>query len=449
MRIIIIVPNTKFSGKALYSEYPLGAGYVGTALEDHGHSVTIIDQAPEGFSDEEVVEYIYNEKADCILFSMVTSTYTRGLNILNLLKKNNPHIMTIAGGVHPTLFPKQTLQDGFSFVNLGEGELSTPQLINAYFSGNDYKNINGICYYDENTKNIIINNQQSPVPFNIVVNRNLYNLSLYKYHTVMFSRGCPYGCRFCCDIFRSLGKQYIRSTTKECIEKELDYINRLGGDIFFADDIFMEHKKNLDFFYKLYVDKRYSFGWVAQMRADTVSEDRVAAMAECGCKRIYIGCEAGSDNILYTAGKRTTSTAIEKAVKILHKYKIPVKTGWIYGLPGSINEQYKSIDLMLKTMPQSISIHQLIPFPGTYFFNNRYKFGITIDNPYNFDLYAYSGINYSIQYSYLPPKELEKLFIYTENKLQEAGYISSDKATKKDRYVYTTPINIKPIEVFR
>lgn len=446
MNVSIIIPSQNNSYRQNYNEYPLGAGYIGTSLKEAGFKVNILDQTAENLSNNEVVAKIISSDCQWALFSIVSSTYSNAINLLKLLQKRNSEIKTVAGGVHPSIFPERTLMDGFDFVIKGEGEMSLPLLLSNHLKIHKIQ-IPGLYFKDSTS--IKSYKQGLPVPLDRPVDRSLYNLELYSHHTVCFSRGCLYGCKFCCDIFRNSGKTFIRSTSPECIENELIEIDKLGGNVFFADDIFMQYDKNLNLFTDIYQSNNLKFKWTAQLRADMVSDSRVGKMVKNGCQRIYIGCEAGSDEILRNAGKGIKAHQISTAIDIIRKNGITVKTGWIYGLPGSLDEQYKSINLMLASRPNYISIHMLIPFPGTYFFRFREKYGIFIDDPFNFDVYSYSGLNPAIKYAYLPADKLLRLFHDTEKVLQENGYVPSDKARHDSKYIYATPLQFNPINVFQ
>ena len=101
------------------------------------------------------------------------------------------------------------------------------------------------------------------------------------------------------------------------------------------------------------------------MRADRVDPAVAEAMRAAECQRIYFGVESGSDRILRAAKKGMTTAQIRRGIRAALDAGLRVKTGWIYGLPGSLEEQYESIPFMLDLRPHEISIHQLIPFPGT------------------------------------------------------------------------------------
>jgi len=87
-------------------------------------------------------------------------------------------------------------------------------------------------------------------------------------------------------------------------------------------------------------------------------------MAQAGCQRVYFGVESGSDLLLRNAKKGMTIAQLRRGLRAAMDAGLRVKTGWIYGLPGPLEEQYASIAAMLEIHPHEISIHQLIPFPG-------------------------------------------------------------------------------------
>ncbi len=185
------------------------------------------------------------------------------------------------------------------------------------------------------------------------------------------------------------------------------------------------------------------------MRADTIDGPVAHAMREANCKRIYFGIESGSNEILSAANKRMTTEQMLAGTTFAKQAGIRVKTGWIYGLPGELKEQRKSIDFMLRMRPHEISIHQLIPFPGTPYYNEPRKYGIRIKDPKNFESFCYGGVSDNISYDYLSSTEMQNLLEETAQALEAEGYVSSDVAQASDEFVYTTPLNANSMTVFR
>ena len=144
-----------------------------------------------------------------------------------------------------------------------------------------------------------------------------------------------------------------------------------------------------------------------------------------------------------------TTDQIRRGVCAAKEAGLRVKTGWIYGLPGPIEEQYRSIDFMLELRPHEISIHQLIPFPGTVYYSDAARFGIRIRDPKAFESFCYGGLDGDIRFDYLNQAQLVQLLEDTSVALEAAGYISSDQATPGAEYIYTTPLSRNSMNVFR
>src|SRR5208282_5863569 len=142
---------------------------------------------------------------------------------------------------------------------------------------------------------------------------------------------------------------------------------------------------------------------------DSVDRAVAGAMRAAGCQRIYFGVESGSDRILREAKKGMTAAQIRRGIRAAMAAGLRVKTGWIYGLPGTLQEQYESIPFMLDLRPHEISIHQLIPFPGTIYYREPARFGIRIANPKAFESFCYGGLDGEIQFDYLSHGQLRQL----------------------------------------
>jgi anaerobic magnesium-protoporphyrin IX monomethyl ester cyclase len=154
---------------------------------------------------------------------------------------------------------------------------------------------------------------------------------------------------------------------------EMEHLRDTYGarEIFFADDIFLLRKHDILEFCKAYAARRVGVKWIGQMRADRVDTKVAEAMRAAECQRIYFGVESGSDRILRDAQKGMTTAQIRRGIRAAFDAGLRVKTGWIYGLPGTLEDQYESIPFMLDLRPHEISIHQLIPFPGTIYYTTQ------------------------------------------------------------------------------
>jgi radical SAM superfamily enzyme YgiQ (UPF0313 family) len=284
-----------------------------------------------------------------------------------------------------------------------------------------------------------------------IVDRNLYNLPKYTHHSMLASRGCPHHCAFCCNYTGTVRADGVGIRQHLRVIAEMEHLRDAheAKEIFFADDIFLLRKHDILEFCKANVERKVGVKWIGQMRADRVDVTIAEAMRAANCQRIYFGVESGSDTILKAAQKGMTTAQLRKGIGAAKDAGLRVKTGWIYGLPGTLDEQYESIQFMLDMRPHEISIHQLIPFPGTVYYNDPSRFGIRIANPKSFESFCYGGLDGDIQFDYLSHEQLRQLLEDTASALEDAGYVSSDMAKPGEEYIYTTPLSRNSMNVFK
>ena len=452
MRVQFVIPRSH-NPKQTYREYPLGAGFLGTILKGQGHEVRILDQNAEGVDDAAVLRQIADFAPQVVAFSIITPNYPVARRQIDEIGRRWPDTKVIAGGVHASLFPEHLLTDGADVVVLGEGEPVIAELVRRLEEHGNLDELNGLAFRDANGR--VVRTQRQPCDVAIdelpIIDRTLYNLPCYTHHSMLASRGCPYHCAFCCNFTGTVRADSVAVRQPERVIDEMLHLRDRfdASEIFFADDMFLIRKKEILAFCASYMARKVGIRWIAQMRADRIDQAVAEAMAGAGCQRIYFGVESGSEAILKNAGKGMSKEQIRQGIHAALAAGLRVKTGWIYGLPGTIEEQYDSIRFMLELRPHEISIHQLIPFPGTIYYSEPQRFGIRIADPLAFESFCYGGLEGDVRFDYLSQAQLVRLLEDTGRALEEAGYVSSDRAAAGSPYVYTTPLSKNSMNVFR
>jgi radical SAM superfamily enzyme YgiQ (UPF0313 family) len=437
----------------MYREYPLGIGFLGTLLKQNGHEVRVFDQNVEGLSDEGLFKLVAEFQPEIAGFSVITPNYPVARQQISKLKQLHPDVWVLAGGIHATLFPDDLMADGADVVVLGEGEPVILELVSSLAEGRDLGGLPGLLFRAATGEVIRTagHSQTSTLDDLPVVDRSLYNLPKYTHHSMLASRGCPHHCAFCCNYTGTVRNDGVAIRQHLRVIAEMEHLrdNYDAREIFFADDIFLLRKHDILEFCKANAERRVGVKWIGQMRADRVDTTVAEAMRAANCQRIYFGVESGSDRILRDAQKGMTTAQIRRGIRAAFDAGLRVKTGWIYGLPGTLEDQYESIPFMLDLRPHEISIHQLIPFPGTIYYSDAARFGIRIADPKAFESFCYGGLDGDIQFDYLSHDQLRQLLEDTADALEAAGYVSSDKAGPGAEYIYTTPLSRNSMNVFR
>jgi len=452
MRVLFAAARS-YNPKQMYREYPLGIGFLGTVLKQNGHDIRIFDQNVEGIEDSHFFKALTEFQPQVVGFSVITPNYPVARRQMRELRQRFPDIRIIAGGIHASLFPEDLVVDGADAVVLGEGESLIEELVCRLGDGRDLSDLQGVVFRNGDGQFIRTQgwsqiSQLDTLPF---VDRGLYNLPRYTHHSMLASRGCPHHCAFCCNYTGTIRNDGVAIRWHEKVIDEMQHLRDTFGarEIFFADDIFLLRKQDIRQFCQACAARDLGVTWIGQMRADRVDDGIAAGMAQAGCQRIYFGVESGSEQILRAAKKGMTKDQIRRGIASAIKAGMRVKTGWIYGLPGSPDEQYESVDFMLELRPHEISIHQLIPFPGTVYYSDAARFGIRIANPKSFESFCYGGLDGDIRFDYLTHSQLVQLLEDTASALETAGYVSSDDASAQSEYIYTTPLSRNSMNVFR
>lgn len=207
MDILLINPKT---GTEKYStpQTPLNLLCLASVLEQEDISCKLIDM-PVIKSDEETL--IRSDIKNCIYVGISAMTGTQilnGIKISKIIREYEPDIPIIWGGVHPTLFPEQTIQNYYiDYVVRGEGEYTLAELIKTLDNSNELKEVKGITYMRDG--NIIstpdrgfCNMEELHMPawdmINVEDYAKPYNyLNAKRVLPIHASRGCPYSCGFC------------------------------------------------------------------------------------------------------------------------------------------------------------------------------------------------------------------------------------------------------------
>jgi len=400
---------------------PLGIAYIAAVLEKEGFDGSILDSYALGLSWKQIENAIIKRKPTVVGVACTTTTFSEALQIIKIVKKNNPKILTIIGGPHVTAVPKETLKrhKEIDVVVIGEGEYTFLDVVKRLEKGQrDFKNVLGIAYREKGK--IVINKLRKPIenidsfPFPV---RHLLPVDRYKppakfpikkpFMTVMSSRGCPNLCTFCSS--KIIFGVTIRQRSAENVLQEIKEIVKKYGikEITFVDDTFTINRKRLIAICKGM--KELGVMWTCSARVNTVDEEVLKIMKNSGCKLIEYGVESGSQRILKNIKKGITVEQAIKAVKWTKNAKIMVCTAFMIGNPGENKKTIrKTIKLAKKLDPDMMQLSILTPYPGTEVYDIVKKKGELLK-----DFEEYESPKYFapvIKLGDLSPQDLSKIW---------------------------------------
>ncbi len=365
---------------------PLGLLYIATILKNSGFEVKILDCVPMRIGYPELKKEIAKFSPYMVGITTYTMSMHDVLLSVNITKEINPNIITVLGGHHPTLYPKESLRyKNVDYIVHGEGEEVMLELLEALennASPEELVKIKGLGLFRNNKeylnpiKAYVKDLDTLPIPDRSFLPSDIYISIVGKNKmlaTVMSSRGCPFKCTFCF----TPNKSY-RSRSNENIIEEIKYLTELGfKEVFFFDDLFALQSKKVVEFAKDLQKHNIKIDWSFRGRIGSITQELVTEVKKSGLHRIQFGIESGMDKTLKRIKKGNTTQEIRTVIKMCKKAGIQTIGNFIIGLP---DETKDDIERTLK-FSRSISLTYaqysiLMPFPFTAIYNEALREGI-------------------------------------------------------------------------
>ena len=374
MKVLFIYTNINGFHEDLYS-FGLASIVSMTGAKGHDASVIIVKKKSEY---SKILDAIYEFKPEIVGFSSVSSQFEFIKEIAALIKAKAPGVITVCGGVHPTISPGCLAETGFlDGVFVGESENSFIEFLNKVENGREYKDTDNFAYTENNKlvvnklKPLIADLNSLPYP-----DRKIYpfrdNLRAVGFASFFFSRGCPYLCAYCSNHaiakVYDLPRNYTRYRSPESSIREIE--QTLGefcvDRIYIGDDIFGLNRAWRKEFCKMY-KKRIKVKFACLLRADIVDKEYAQLLSDAGCYQVSIGIESGNEHVRNDImNRRMSNEQIIKAFEMLHKYGMRTNAINIIGTPGETEEMmWDTIRLNRRVKPAVSGVNIFYPYKGT------------------------------------------------------------------------------------
>lgn len=339
--------------KSIAAFPPLSVLYLAAVLEEAGVEVSVLDQPSLGLTVAETVRWVEKEKPDILGFSTLTSSGQTAISISNKVKERNPNIVTVLGNHHATFNAERILRKYHSIdiVVRGEGEKTIIELVNSLKTTKDIKEVRGISFRKNNTiistpdQQLIEDLDSLPFPNRKLIDVKYHcviagaNVAPKKFTSIVTSRGCVYGCRFCS--CTELARNKWRARAVESTLEELSFLASEGyKQLIIVDDAFTINPRRVVEICKGIRKEKLDLEWICEGRVDNFSYDMAREMVQAGCKVLYFGIESANERILRYYNKRITPAQSETAVKTAKKAGMDVVAGsFIVGAPDETKEE--------------------------------------------------------------------------------------------------------------
>lgn len=413
-------PWYRFMGQG-FNEIPLGLCCLSSSLKQDGHTVGILNcdisarfaagpekiftlygrykKEFERFGDP-IWGWIRNEiesfAPDYLGINAKTATVKSALKVADIAKSVDPKICVVAGGSHATLMPERmAAMPNIDYVVRGEGERTLSALIAAR-ERKALPGIPGLVYSDNGAvidggpRELIRDIDALPFPDReSLLHREQYGR--YGFGIIITSRGCPFQCSYCAA--KKMWPGPVRYRSPRHVIEEIKHVKSAFGTRYFnfRDDTFTLRKERVLEICGRIREEKLGIVWRCDTRADTLDEEVVRTMRESGCVQASVGIESGSDRILKLVKKGETTRDIERGIRLLRKYSIPVSAFIMVGFPGETKDEALSTLRFAEALDvDTLVLSVVTPYPGTEIYELFRQHGIVKDVEDYSDFYHHS-----------------------------------------------------------
>jgi anaerobic magnesium-protoporphyrin IX monomethyl ester cyclase len=408
MKVLLInPPQTFYTGSEQPAgNLPIGLMYIAAVLKKADHMVEILDafMADCAFQEngetinvgmpfEQIKHEIEQRKPDIVgIAGPFTCQIGNAIKISNLVKQVNQNTLTVVGGPHVTLVPKEFLEEAtdVDIAVMGEGEYAILEVTEAFEGKKQLNQILGIAFRQDGkitvnpTRPFMEHLDELPYPAYDLVDMEQY-LSPKKIGyrsfqaraiSMITSRGCPFNCCFCA-VHLHMG-QGFRAHSAEYVLDHIQYVvdTFKVKNIFFEDDNLTLNIKRFEAICDGIIERKLKIGWETPngVRADCLNLELLKKMKQSGANSIFVGVESGDQQILDKVICK--SLDLNRVVEFAKNAKqIGLKTGafYIIGFPGETKENMqRTVDFALGLKRDyDVGMHLFMATPsyGTRLYN--------------------------------------------------------------------------------
>ena len=361
--------------------YPtLGLLYISSHLKGKGFAVDLFDATFQTLAD--FVAYVRAKRPS--LVGLYCNLMTKQ-NILRMMPVcREVGAMVILGGPEPASYAAEYLAFGADIVVTGEGELTLAELIPHLGLNGRSKlhTIHGIIFQDADDGQLVQTAARphikdlsaQPWPDRQAIDMPRY-LNTWKTHhglssvSLITARGCPYTCTWCSHTV--FGHTHRRRTVAD-VADEVAWIQATyqPDQLWYADDV-------------LTIAPRWFLSYAAELkrrglripfecisRPDRLDEAIIAALAEMGCTRLWLGSESGSQRMLDRMKRKTEVVDLLAKSRLLQAAGIEVGMFIMLGYDGEeVADIEATADYLKQANPDLFLTTVAYPIKGTAYYD--------------------------------------------------------------------------------
>jgi anaerobic magnesium-protoporphyrin IX monomethyl ester cyclase len=379
LNILLIRPKSVYAD--VVAGIPIGLASLASVAEAAGHRVRILDAGLEGDPATALRQACAADQFDVAGVSCMSVEFLGGLETAGILREVSPATHIIFGGQHPTIMPERVMQsECVDSVCLGEGEDIWTDFLDRMSRGEDLEGVSGLWFRHDGSvvrnpsRGTFVDVDALPMPaYHRLDIERYFDLDFVRFPTVdrraiqiFTSRGCPYRCIYCHDLF---GKRF-RGRSPLKVWEEIKHLHDAYGirEFMVEDDIFnmdLERAKQIcDLVIASGLSLGFQFG--NGVRLERFDEELMRKLAQAGTHHMAIAVESASDRIQKLIKKNLRLTRLNDVLGWARSNGIETLGFFMLGFPGeTVREINQTIRLACRSHFDEALFSIATPYAGT------------------------------------------------------------------------------------
>lgn len=353
-----------YNPRAVFYTMPLALIAIASNLDRTQVDVEIIDGRLEPDPVSAVVAA--SRDAVCVGVTVLTGAPIRdALAVSRAVKGANPACPIVWGGWHPSLFAGECLDEAaVDIVVTGQGEEAFAHLVERLIEGErvdachsrPLKDLNGLAPHD----------------YSLIPVDRYFELKGTRQIDYISSQGCRFRCAFCAD--PAVFNRGWTGLAPERIADEVAFLHRryACADLAFQDETFFTSAPRVDALAEHFMQRRLPITWTATLRADQacrLGEDLFAKTVRSGLRRVMVGVESGSQEMLDRLHKDMKLDQVRRTADMCARHGVGAIFNFIVGFPGESEQSVHATLSLAKELRRSnpafeTPIFYYRPYPG-------------------------------------------------------------------------------------
>jgi len=434
--------------------FPMGPAYLAAMLFKNGAQIETYCMDVYHYTNEDLAKFLDENEYQLICLGFMAARFKRTVRELcYVICRHKKNAWLVLGGYGPSSIPEFMLPEtGADIVVAGEAEYTILDLLNCKINKLNHSDVNGIAFLKNGRliktppARIFRNLDELPLPLWEAFPMEHYTTCLKyfdqepgeKVFFIETSRGCTAKCNFC---DRLSTKTTMRLRSIENIISEFQVLHhRYGVTCFlFLDELFIVNRGRLTKLAAALKNIGLRFKFSTNVRSDTINEERIRLLKECGCNFLNFGFESTDDNVLQLMSKGTTNkqnvAAVEAALRVSG---MGIGTNFLWNNFGDNQSSLLSNQEFIKrynTYHQCRTIEPAIPYPGSPLYYDLIRKGLLKDAADFFERFLNQSLIVTNLMENISTETAHLMLFETNSNLVRHHYRLADKNPEIAKYL--------------